>query len=1022
MLERPSRSLRIALLVVLVVCSGFALAQQPTQVWNLWGCYSQDMGSVVHMPGWDRWLLFYGAVTDRSSQYACVRNDRCSNETPGYSEDLWVTWSDDTPGVNGKGVVFGQPMGGATPPWLLLTSNDFRTWHQQNECPGTFCATGPQQVYNGLPVTNWLIGDPAVTVSKTGHWFMFFDAQYKQCEGACGTTGPVFGIYLASASSWAGPWPITRKVTLPGSGTLAWPSVFKDPHQSDTIILYYNDASLAIRAAIVDDNTGTASPVNGGAPVILAGKADRLTVFWNPQAAAYYALADNFGSGQPSDLNSIWLLGPSQTPYSFDWESRLQVSGLGPAGSFYSYNLWAPSAVGPDQTGDGTARAYVWPSAPGDCPAPNVVTAGVLVDYPPVPSLQITHPDGYAYKSQTVTLSAASSTHTSPISRYTFTFGDGASVTQASPYAFHKYATPGSYGASVEITDAWGLVRSAGSNLSVVAPQYGASFNSQSVPSSMVAGSTANVSITMSNTGGMTWTGLDSYKLGFVGTGSWGATRAPLAANEQVSPGGTNKTFAFTVTAPSSPGTYTFQWQMLQEGVAWFGPATPAVTVTVVPAGPTNVSVTPSSGGGSSQIFRATIRDAAGAADVQAVGFLFQSSINGANAVYLWYGVAANQLYLANDAGNAFSSGVPLGATGILSNSQAMVDVSGATVMKNGTDLTLSVPVAFKYPFNGPRNLYLYSVDNANRTRGWEQLGTFAASALMDPAPTVLSVSPATGTNASQLFHVRLYHPSGAQNINQMMLMFQTNRSGVASTIYVQPQPAFNNVFVSNDQGGWNGPQTIGSGGVLENGESYVDATGVGVVQNGTFLDVYIPVAFKAGFNGARSAYVWATDVTSLQTPWIPEMASFTVNASDVNAPMALYARPIEGGGTTARFNFKYRELTGAFDGGQWYFLINDSPTGAHGVYLKYADGSISLRNDDDSAWSGGYVQSNSQATVRTFNLSVSYTDVDRTVSIPVTFSSSFVGKKKLYMWGVDRTGAKTPGWQEMGSFSVTSQ
>jgi hypothetical protein len=40
-------------------------------------------------------------------------------------------------------------------------------------------------------------------------------------------------------------------------------------------------------------------------------------------------------------------------------------------------------------------------------------------------------------------------------------------------------------------------------------------------------------------------------------------------------------TFNFTVIAPGSAGTYNFQWQMLQEGIAWFGDQTPNVPVTV---------------------------------------------------------------------------------------------------------------------------------------------------------------------------------------------------------------------------------------------------------------------------------------------------------------------------------------------------------------------------------------------------------------------------------------------------------
>jgi hypothetical protein len=59
---------------------------------------------------------------------------------------------------------------------------------------------------------------------------------------------------------------------------------------------------------------------------------------------------------------------------------------------------------------------------------------------------------------------------------------------------------------------------------------------------------------------------------------TWGANRVFLAS--PVPPGQT-MVFAFTITAPSSPGTYDFQWQMLEEGVAWFGPTTDPVQVLV---------------------------------------------------------------------------------------------------------------------------------------------------------------------------------------------------------------------------------------------------------------------------------------------------------------------------------------------------------------------------------------------------------------------------------------------------------
>ena len=46
---------------------------------------------------------------------------------------------------------------------------------------------------------------------------------------------------------------------------------------------------------------------------------------------------------------------------------------------------------------------------------------------------------------------------------------------------------------------------------------------------------------------------------------------------------------ASTVTAPATPGTYNFEWRMVQDGVMWFGVETPNVVVTVS-SGPANAT------------------------------------------------------------------------------------------------------------------------------------------------------------------------------------------------------------------------------------------------------------------------------------------------------------------------------------------------------------------------------------------------------------------------------------------------
>jgi len=112
-----------------------------------------------------------------------------------------------------------------------------------------------------------------------------------------------------------------------------------------------------------------------------------------------------------------------------------------------------------------------------------------------------------------------------------------------------------------------------------------AAFVSQSVPSSMIAGQNYAVSVTMQNTGSTTW------PAGTVLLGSqnaqdnmtWGLNRIALAT--PVAPGAT-RTINFTVTAPSAPGTYNFQWKMLEGPSYWFGAQSTNVAVNVTPSSP----------------------------------------------------------------------------------------------------------------------------------------------------------------------------------------------------------------------------------------------------------------------------------------------------------------------------------------------------------------------------------------------------------------------------------------------------
>jgi RHS repeat-associated protein len=106
-------------------------------------------------------------------------------------------------------------------------------------------------------------------------------------------------------------------------------------------------------------------------------------------------------------------------------------------------------------------------------------------------------------------------------------------------------------------------------------------FVSQNVPATMAPGQSYPITVTMQNTGTTTWTAANLYRLGAQNpqdNTTWGLPRVELPSS--IAPGA-SATFTFNVTAPSTVGSYNFQWRMVEDNVEWFGAFTTNVVVTV---------------------------------------------------------------------------------------------------------------------------------------------------------------------------------------------------------------------------------------------------------------------------------------------------------------------------------------------------------------------------------------------------------------------------------------------------------
>lgn len=122
---------------------------------------------------------------------------------------------------------------------------------------------------------------------------------------------------------------------------------------------------------------------------------------------------------------------------------------------------------------------------------------------------------------------------------------------------------------------------SASGNFVVPTPVPNAQFVGQSVNAAMQINASQTVTLQFKNTGTRTWTRAANFKLGPQNppdNSTWGVWLIDLP--NDVAPGQT-ASISFSIRAPGTPGTYNFQWQMQQQGVAWFGDLSTNVAITV---------------------------------------------------------------------------------------------------------------------------------------------------------------------------------------------------------------------------------------------------------------------------------------------------------------------------------------------------------------------------------------------------------------------------------------------------------
>uniref|UniRef100_Q02BD5 Conserved repeat domain n=1 Tax=Solibacter usitatus (strain Ellin6076) TaxID=234267 RepID=Q02BD5_SOLUE len=291
---------------------------------------------------------------------------------------------------------------------------------------------------------------------------------------------------------------------------------------------------------------------------------------------------------------------------------------------------------------------------------------------------------------------------------------------------------------------------------------------------------------------------------------------------------------------------------------AW---AAPGATVTAD-------GVTPASGSGTSQTFALQYSDTAGAANFSTVWVWFNATFaaSSANSCMIYYDRAATTLYVLNDGGSQWMPGMP-GAAATLQNSQCAVNLAGSNAVRNGNVLTLNLAMTFKPAYAGAKNIYLYGADTGGTNSGWQTSGTWTA-----PGTTTLtadSVTPASGSGATQAFALQYSDTAGAASLSTVWVWFNaTFAASSANSCMVYYDRAAGTLQLINDAGTQWQPSTPGSAATLQNSQCSINLATTSVVLSSNTLTLNLAMTFKPVYAGAKNIYMYGAEGGGSNSGW----------------------------------------------------------------------------------------------------------------------------------------------------------
>jgi hypothetical protein len=409
-------------------------------------------------------------------------------------------------------------------------------------------------------------------------------------------------------------------------------------------------------------------------------------------------------------------------------------------------------------------------------------------------------------------------------------------------------------------------------------------------------------------------------------------------------------------------------------------------TWTVSSSGPPEpVSVTPSSGSGSSQVFSFRFTDPKGYADMDSVQVFINTQLDALGGCQLQYlrGQDGNfGIYLYNDQGSIVGPYV-LGSSSTVENSQCSLSLAGSSASGSGVNLTLNLALSFAPSFAGQKLIFMEAQNGLFAQ--FVQMGTWTV----------------TGSTPLPDFSVSMNPSSRSVSVG----------GSTTYTVSVTPLNGFSGVvsFLVDIPAGITtsfNPATItGSGSTTMTVSALSDA------NPGSFT--VGAVGISGGLSHTANA---SLNITSGSTPSGPVPTGVQPNSGS--------GPPITG--QFQIFTFTFSDPNGATDIVSTQVDLSPQLSSTSSCYIYYSRAANTIYLADDAGfWSNASTLgstmtiSNSQCTLNVAQSSASTSGTALTLNVAIAFQFTIApGRQNIFAEVQNAT--QDSGWSTLGTWTVT--